>query len=48
MMNLFEKALVVLSAFLVGLAYHPAAGLATLIALDTLIDIRRAIEGAKQ
>lgn len=48
MLNFFERFYVVLAGLCVGLAYHPAAGFATLIALDTLLDIRRAVEGEKE
>ena len=48
MLNFLERVLVVAAGFFVGFSYTPAAGLATLIALDTLLDIRYAIEGNKK
>lgn len=48
MLNFLERVLVVAAGFFVGFAYTPAAGLATLIALDTLLDIRRSLEGKQQ
>jgi hypothetical protein len=47
-LDVLERILVVLSGICVGFAYTPAAGFATLIALDTLLDIRHAVEGKKQ
>lgn len=48
MLNFLERVLVVASGFFVGFAHTPAAGLATLIALDTLLDIRRSLEGKQE
>lgn len=42
------RACTVICAVLMGFAYTAPLGLATLIALDTLLDIRYAIEGNKQ
>jgi len=47
-LNVIERIMIVACAFLIGFAYHPSAGLATLIALDTLLDIRHAVEGNEQ
>lgn len=48
MIKLIERACIVFCGVFIGFAYTAPLGLATLIALDTLLDIRYAIEGNKQ
>lgn len=48
MIKFIERASIVLCAIFMGLAYTAPLGLATMIALDTLLDIRYAIEGNKK
>lgn len=48
MIKLIERACIVLCAVFMGYAYTAPLGLATMIALDTLLDIRYAIEGNKK
>lgn len=48
MIKLIERGCIVLCGVFMGFAYTAPLGLATLIALDTLLDIRNAIEGNKQ
>ena len=48
MIKLIERASIVLCGVLMGFAYTVPLGLATLIVLDTILDIRYAIEGNKQ
>lgn len=48
MIKLIERASIVLCGVFMGFVYTAPLGLATLIALDTLLDIRYAIEENKQ
>lgn len=48
MIRFIERACIVLCGIFIGVAYTAPLGLATLIALDTLLDIRYAIEGNKK
>jgi hypothetical protein len=46
--RIIERVSIVLCGVFMGFAYTAPLGLATLIALDTLLDIRYAIEGNKK
>lgn len=48
MLNFLERPLVIFAAVSMGFAYTPAAGFATLIALDIMLDIRRSLEGKQE
>lgn len=48
MIKVIERGCIMLCGVFMGFAYTAPLGLATLIALDTLLDIRYAIEGNKQ
>ena len=48
MINFIERVSIIVAALCLGFTYSPAIGLAALIGLDTLIDIRNAIKDANQ
>lgn len=48
MIKFIERVFILLCAVSMWITYTAPLGLATLIALDTLLDIRYAIEGNKQ
>jgi len=47
MINFIERACIIVTSLCLGFQYSPAIGLAALVALDTLIDIRNAVKEDK-